>query len=68
MLSRVALSYLDLLVAVVKDNLPMPIYEATKRCVEAFRLKDEDLMKSEFAVFIQYQIDMYVYNRLLNVW
>ena len=52
----------------LKDNLPMPIYEAAKRCVEAFRLKDEDLMKDEIATFIQYQINMHVYNRLLDAW
>ena len=46
----------------------MPIYEAAKRCVEAFHLKDEDLMKGEIAAFIQYQTDMHVYNWLLDVW
>ena len=46
----------------------MPIYEAAKRCVEAFRLKDKDLMKGEIAAFIQYQFDMHVYNRMLDAW
>ena len=46
----------------------MSIYDAAKRCVEAFRLRDEDLIKGEIAAFIQHQSDMHVYNRLLDVW
>ena len=46
----------------------MPIYDATKRCAEAFPLKDEDFMKGDIVVFIRYQFYIHVYNRLLDVW
>lgn len=40
----------------------MPVYKATKWCLEVFRKKNKDLIKDQIAAFIGHHYDIHIYK------
>jgi len=46
----------------------MPVYEAAKQCLEAFRIKDELAMNNEIQAFIRHHSNVRVYQQHVDAW
>ena len=46
----------------------MPVYEAAKHCLEAFRIKDELAMNNEIQAFIRHHSNVRVYQQHVDAW